>query len=399
MPRVALLLVALLLACFHAYGGGPVPPPAPESEGQPNPPANHLPALAGAAVAATATDEPAPPRAPRTIALLFLADEHVRLAPAWRDVVKAAVARAASAFAPLAMDLEVSGFGEWETPTAEPSLDLLLDRLEQQPKRDADVVVGLVGGPSAGSGAVDDLGRARALFGDAVALRWQPVDRLGVVLAHELAHLFGAVHVAEASVMRETVADAGAHRLDAANAAVVEAARDRRFARDLPPHDAAGAKRVLRAVERLLRDDRHNRGAEDVRTDLIEYLRTIEQEALIERRPGAAAGEARRLVAEGRRAAASGDEGKALAFFREALRVCAECAGAHLESGRTLLARGRADEALGELFAETRLDPDGAEAYRLIADAHDSLGRPAQARDARETARRLAAKHAAAKER
>lgn len=386
VPAIALAAVAAA-ACLEPYGGGAIPPPPTEAPAR-------RPAVLAAEPAAPDEEPPPAPRAARTIALRLLADPRVRTDPQWRDRARAAVARAATFFQSLAIRPEVVDVADWE-PAPGADLEALLERLEQQPKGAAEVVVGLVGGEPLAPGPVEKAGKARYVVGDAVVVRWDSPDRLGIVLAHEIAHLLGGVHVgASGSVMRESL-DPDARRIDPANEAVIDAARNRRFDRDRPPLDAVEARRVLRAIERIVRDDRHNRDAEDARTDLIEYLRTVEAEAHGQEGPR---GEAARLVAAGRAERVRGAHGRALAYFREAARLCGKCPGAHLEIGRDLLERGRLDDALAELLEETRIDPKNADAFFLVGLAHEAAGREAQARDAFETVQRLDPAHAGAKQ-
>jgi len=388
---------ALLLGgCFPPYGGGTVPPPEappPEPEAQPAP----------APDARIEDEEPSLPRRtrePRTITLHVLADERVRLDSDWRKKAEIAAGLASQPFRSLDIAFKVVSTGHWETPAGEDSLSLLLDRAAQQPKAQAEVVVAMVGGTGALPDLTDDIGRAQYPE-DVTVVRWAAPETLGRVLAHELGHLLGAVHVEQpGSLMRASYAQAGAE-LDRYNTELVDANRGRGFARDRPPLTEQEADWALDAVRRLLRDDRHNRDAEDMRTLLHEYkirLKAWQSEAGIEDEEAARRKSALSLVEEARRHFGAGKRGKALAFLREALRTDPECPGAHMELGKDLFAQGKTEEALAEFFAEVKVSPESAEAFYNIGLCHDREGRADQALEAFQTALRFDPNHAQARE-
>lgn len=344
----------------------------------------------------TSAEVTASPRSPRSLSLGLWGDSRVRADPLWRDKARAVVAHAQTFFAPLAIQLEVVDVANWDAAGKGAALDDLLQQLEQQPKGRADVIVGLVGDAvPLQPGPVESLGRTRFLGGDAIVARWDDPKRCGVVLAHELAHLFGAVHVADTTSLLHSTFHADARHIDSQSEAVIDAARNRRFDREAAPLAAEEASKVLRALEQILRDDRHNRDAEDQRTDLLEYQRTLAAEA---QGAGSSAGDAARLIASGRAEQSRGAHGRALAYFREALRLCPRCPGAHLEIGRDLLDRGQGEDALAELAAEVKISSENADAHFLIGRCHEKAHRAAQARAAFETALRVDPNHPGAAE-
>lgn len=390
-------IAALLLAgCFHPYGGGVVPAPAPASRvpvvATPAPPIEDDEPVAAPA--------PRPDRAARTLSLQVLADEQVRLDTGWREKIEVAAGLASQPFRPLQIGFRVTHSGHWETPAGEDSLPLLLERAAQQPKADADIVIGLIGGSDPMPAPVDQAGFAQYPE-DVAVMRWAAPETMGKVLAHELGHLLGAVHVEEpGSLMRAGFAQAGAN-LDRYNLDVVDANRDRSFVRDRPPLTDEQASAALEAVRRLVRADRHNRDAEDMRTLLHEYqirLKAWKSEAASSGDEDSARRKAARaLVDEAKTQLAKGRRGKSLAFLREALRSDPRCPGAHLELGRDSLNRGKHEEALVELFAELKVDQNSAEAFYLIGLSHEMAGRGEQAKEAFSTALRLDPSHAAAR--
>jgi tetratricopeptide repeat protein len=381
------LLALLSCGCFHPYGGGEVPEPE-----RPPPPA---PAAAPAA-AQRIEDQAAAPAQPRertarTITLRLLADEQVGLDAGWREKADVAVGLASQPFRALKIAFKVTSTARWETPPGEDSLPMLLERAAQQPKGDADVVVGLVAGPELLPGPIDRVGWAQYPE-DVAVVRWAAPETLGRVLAHELGHLLGAVHVEEpGSLMRASLPVAGS-ALDRYNTDIVDANRDRRFDRGRPPLTEEQAEWAIEAVQKILRDDRHNRDAEDMRTLLYEYkirLKAWQREGSGNDEPAARRKAALALVDEGRRHLQERRRGQGLAFLREALRTDARCPGAHLALGKDLYERGQPEEALADLFAEVDVDPKSALAFYLIGLCHEHAGRAAQAREAFSTALRL----------
>lgn len=390
--RAFCLVLLLACGCFYPYGGGTVPAPAPPPPSPAQPQVRDAPPVED--------DEAEPPprkdRAARTFTLRVLADERVRLEPGWRERAEAAVGVASQTFRTLQLAFRVVSTGTWDKPAQEDSLPMLLDRVAQQPKEGAEVVIGLVGGTGPLPATIDQIGWAQYPE-DVAVVRMAAPETLGRVIAHEMAHLLGAVHVEESgSLMRANFSQVGA-ALDRYNEELVDANRDRRFVRDRPPLSEEHADLALAAVRKILRADRHNRDAEDMRTLLHEYkirLKAWQREEgagndeAAARRKGAQA-----LVDEARRHRTEGRRGKALAFLREALRTDPGCPGAHLELGRDFYDQGKPEDALAELFAEVKVDPSSAEAFYLIGLCHEKAGRAEQAREAFETALRFDPKH------
>ena len=388
---------ALLLAgCFHPYGGGLVPDPLPApgpSAAAPAPPVEDDDPVAEPTVR--------PERPARTLTLQVLADEQVRLDSGWREKIEAAAGIASQPFRPLQIGFRVTSSGHWETPVGEDSLPLLLERAAQRPKADADVVIGLIGGSDPMPAPVDQAGFAQ-FPEDVAVVRWAAPETLGKVLAHELGHLLGAVHVEEpGSLMRAGFEQMGV-ALDRYNLDLVDANRDRSFVRDRPPLTDEQADGALQAVRRILRDDRHNRDAEDMRTLLHEYkirLKAWKREDGSRGDEDAARHKAAQvLIDEAKTHLAEGRRGKGLAFLREALRGDPRCPGAHLALGKDLLDNGQHEEALGALlFLEVDVDKKSAEAFYLIGLCHEKAGRAEQAKEAFAMAVRLDPTHAAAR--
>ncbi len=76
---------------------------------------------------------------------------------------------------------------------------------------------------------------------------------------------------------------------------------------------------------------------------------------------------------------AAGDRARALEQFRRAVELDRNSGPARSGLGRLLLADGRIDEAVPELEAAHRLDPEDGFVRRALAEAYEKAGRPADA--------------------
>lgn len=83
-------------------------------------------------------------------------------------------------------------------------------------------------------------------------------------------------------------------------------------------------------------------------------------------------------LAYGRVLGAAGKEDDALVAFREAFAL----AEGHLEHGRLLLKRSKADQAIVDFDAAVRIDPEMWEAFLMKGNAHDVLGETDKAAEA-----------------
>lgn len=75
----------------------------------------------------------------------------------------------------------------------------------------------------------------------------------------------------------------------------------------------------------------------------------------------------------------SGKRLEAIAAFKDAVRLDAKNAEAHLGMGKTELALGRVNDAIGELEEALRLSPGNLQARRLLSQAYRRAGDPARA--------------------
>jgi hypothetical protein len=131
----------------------------------------------------------------------------------------------------------------WVPPDGAGSAEDLLTAAEGRDPPQAGLVVALapfhegLGRPGGRSGLARQLGRH-------AVVACAPVTPRAATIAHELGHLFGAVHVRDRGSVMYPVADFDARFFDPLNRRILAAARDRRFERPV----AADLRRALRTL-------------------------------------------------------------------------------------------------------------------------------------------------------
>jgi tetratricopeptide (TPR) repeat protein len=280
---------------------------------------------------------------------------------------------------------------------ASKSLESRLDALrEQVGPLSGRILIGVVRDPS-GRRA---LGLASYREGLLVVAATRAGPAFRRVVVHELAHLFGAVHVPwQGSVM---TADGSALELDARNTRLVSLHRGRRFASHLYPlpqevrqaalalyrelaseaveaeeHVAALALEqgdpaaALVAAERLLREDQGSLDAAHLRGIALRRLGRLDEaiaayQAVLERRPGHAAVHFSLAIAFDR----LGESERALAAYERALALQPGFVPALSNLARLRARRGEATLAIEAAQRALTLAPDYADARVNLAMAY-----------------------------
>ncbi len=85
----------------------------------------------------------------------------------------------------------------------------------------------------------------------------------------------------------------------------------------------------------------------------------------------------------------------ALEYLRTAIAIDSKMADSHYLCGKALLKLERHSEALDELLIASRLNPKDGRPYFLLAQVYDRLGKPQQAREARQTFSKLSQRRSA----
>ncbi len=173
------------------------------------------------------------------VRLLVAADHGIRNEREWTRGLSLVVAEAESLLLPyLGRPLEVVRTVPWQGSVRQPSAaPLLQDLMSSVSRGDADIVVGLVRaysfqGFSETGARVRGLANYRSAYtvlmlGGPLGDRRTPISEIGSLLAHELAHIFGAVHRSGADLL---LAPGGVGtRVDALSAALIGMHRERTF--------------------------------------------------------------------------------------------------------------------------------------------------------------------------
>jgi tetratricopeptide (TPR) repeat protein len=197
------------------------------------------------------------------VRLVVATDHEIRNDREWSRGLALVVAEAEDLLHPyLGRPLEVVRTAPWQGSIRQPSADSLLQDLMHSVSRgDADIVVGFV--RSYSFQAFTETGaRARGLanyrgayavlmLGGSLGDYRTPISEIGALLAHELAHVFGAVHRSGADLL---LAPSGVGRkIDALSAALIGMNRERSFGVPgfpLPAHYREAARPLYRkAIE------------------------------------------------------------------------------------------------------------------------------------------------------
>jgi tetratricopeptide (TPR) repeat protein len=188
------------------------------------------------------------------VRLVVAADTVLRADREWLRGLSLAVEEAENLLYPhLGRSLEVVRTVPWQGSVRQASADSLLeDLMESISRGDADIVIGLVRaysfqgftdmGESVGGLANYRSAYAVLMLSGRLGSPYTPVEGIGALLAHELAHIFGAVHRSGHDLLLAP-GDAGV-RVDALNAALIGMHRRRSFGTGefplpAPYHEAA----------------------------------------------------------------------------------------------------------------------------------------------------------------
>ena len=173
------------------------------------------------------------------VRLLVATDHEIRNEREWSRGLALVVAEAEDLLYPyLGRPLEVVRTVPWQGSFRQPSADpLLQDLMRSVPRADTDIVVGFVRSYSF-QAFTESGARARGLanyrsayavimLGGSLGDQNTPISEIGSLLAHELAHVFGAVHRNGADLL---LAPGGVGtRIDALSAALIGMHRERSF--------------------------------------------------------------------------------------------------------------------------------------------------------------------------
>lgn len=367
--------------------------------------------LLGAVLAACATgwDASIPPR---TVRLVLAVDDAFQFHAGWEDELQQAVASVSAIFERKAgIRFESLRVVRWQAPPLGDGR-ALDDLLVSVPADDADVVVGVSGGcdhTHAGSARV--FSRVALVTTGCVPFLQKRAPTLQQLLAHELAHVFGAFHPAPGvrSIMRGGPADdwdgqtlrvmrlmrgfdfrRGIEGVDAPT----RAAYTRIYDEGHDPGDVNGIAVALRNEGRLLVETGEPDAARQRFLEaatlapqwyqpysdlgLWHARRKQPREAVRLLREAAARAEKARpeaRLAIARRLDTLGDRDGALGVLEDTVRLAPASSEARLELGGALLRRNRAPEAETHLREAVRLAPTSAEAHGQLAVALGTQGR------------------------
>ena len=174
-------------------------------------------------------------------------------APGWSRDLSRAVSEASDILEPhLRRPLELIETRGWRGGDRPGTLtDLLLELFRVVPRGDADLVLGLAASADPTSETAESRGLARYEEGYAVIAAGGGLEQVSRLLAHETAHLFGAVHVNGPLLLMSP--DTNGSRLDPINAALLGLHADRRFEGGVFPlrsnHLEAARSLYLQVVE------------------------------------------------------------------------------------------------------------------------------------------------------
>jgi len=204
-----------------------------------------------AAALALGTGAAAPPARsvePRELRLLVLADEEYRTLPAWRQRLASLVAAASADFEQrFGLRFIIARYEEWASDDSISSMSGLMGKLEAlSSKGDHQILLAVTA-----QGNLGDSWSGLVLFKEAVVLLRRGRDRGRELraLEHELAHLFGAVHVDDRTALMDWLGRGQA--FDPLNSELIRLNRERRFGTLGFPLLPEAVEKSLPVVERI----------------------------------------------------------------------------------------------------------------------------------------------------
>ncbi|MBM3284479.1 MAG: hypothetical protein FJY81_01240, partial [Candidatus Aminicenantes bacterium] len=229
----------------------------------------------------------------RQLSLLVRADEECRLDPAWQEETKAVVDAVSRSFDKLfGIRFVIGEFGEWTSPDSVASLEHLAEDLEARSNKGPhDILVALTAQKN-----LDERYFGYSLFKEGLILIKMMGETRGLVkaLEHEMAHLFGAVHVDDPDSLMDI--HSRGNRFDDLNARIIRLNRDRTFYGTrfpLPKENweetAALCRKIASAIQRTDREKKGERGSAARRPNLADvhlllaqiYLEQAKYEAVM----------------------------------------------------------------------------------------------------------------------
>lgn len=204
----------------------------------------------------------------RTLDLKAAVSPQFKQNPGWKEDILARVEYVNSLFEPLFhVRFSVQQFIDWTPQDETREMDLLMEELRSFiPLEWNEVVAGFhrMSQPFSRENVIDmdTVGSAQAFRGFMVLRDPYPVSerfRKETVLAHEAAHLFGAVHVADPrAIMSPTIPPEPASTFDDDNQQIIRATRKMDFTQELSSAPAPILHELIQIYERKIQENPHS---------------------------------------------------------------------------------------------------------------------------------------------
>lgn len=162
----------------------------------------------------------------RSVTIKAVADEEFRADPGWRDRIRGLLARASADFESLfGIHFEILGLEPWISDNGLKGLDAMALRLDAHvPRPNSDILIAFSAQRNPGERYI---GYSLFREGVIILLDEEEPPALDTSLRHELAHLFGAVHVDDPDSLMDILARGAS--FDPINARIIRLSRDRTF--------------------------------------------------------------------------------------------------------------------------------------------------------------------------
>ncbi|MCF6159561.1 MAG: tetratricopeptide repeat protein [wastewater metagenome] len=322
---------------------------------------------------------------PRIVKVKAVGDKQFRKQEDWRRTIEEGIRRV-SAFFEKQFDISfvLKEIGEWDAAESKDIQSLLKDLEKKTGKGNNDIVIGFSSQlPSRVSCIFRGLPLGVALpFHDYLVVRADKNahhtknDRMVRILAHELAHVFGAFHVNDSSsIMNISLQDKEEMKFDAGNKQIIALSGSLDFHKGVTSIDRANLDRILGIYRDSLQDNLEITERHKVLGTIYDELGSFEM--AIDEYKKAVASDPKDLESSVRLGIAYVKQGlldHAVEALSRAARFDTSEGVAHFNLGLVLMKKGLLDEAISQVKKSIKINRSNPEARCVLGGLYIQKG-------------------------